>query len=597
MKNINKFITVLSIAVVALLLEFILKEPYYAKILITVTGIIMSVILLKGMIDVLRSGNFGVDILAISAIAATLAVGNYWAALIILIMITGGDSLEDYAQKKARKDLKSLLDNTPRIAHKKIGNDLNDVPVDDIQIGDIIIVKPKETVPVDGILLSDEVLLDESSLTGESKPVSKLKGNSLWSGSLNGSGAITIQVSKLAKDSQYQQLVQLVHNSEKEPAHFVRMADRYALPFTIVAFLIAGISYLITRDPNRIAEVLVVASPCPLILAAPIALISGMSRSSRNGVVIKSGTVIEKLDKMKAIAFDKTGTLTKGDLAMDEILPENLFSKEELIDLVASVEQQSSHVLAISIMKNIGSKNIPLATDLKEIEGKGVEGKVNGKLIKVGKLNFVTNQSIQIKSEKTSLFVSVNDQYVGEITFSDEVRPEARQTIAQLMKMGIRKIMMISGDKQSISETIAKEIGISEVYAGCLPEDKLKILKSVSDDFRPIVMVGDGVNDAPSLTVADVGIAMGAKGSSAASDSADVVILKDNLEKVSDTVIISRETMKIARQSVFIGIAVCTVLMLIAAFGLLPALLGAGLQEVVDVISITSALRALKDRT
>jgi len=582
---------------VALLLEFILKEPYYAKILITVTGIIMSVILLKGMIDVLRSGNFGVDILAISAIAATLAVGNYWAALIILIMITGGDSLEDYAQKKARKDLKSLLDNTPRIAHKKIGNDLNDVPVDDIQIGDIIIVKPKETVPVDGILLSDEVLLDESSLTGESKPVSKLKGNSLWSGSLNGSGAITIQVSKLAKDSQYQQLVQLVHNSEKEPAHFVRMADRYALPFTIVAFLIAGISYLITRDPNRIAEVLVVASPCPLILAAPIALISGMSRSSRNGVVIKSGTVIEKLDKMKAIAFDKTGTLTKGDLAMDEILPENLFSKEELIDLVASVEQQSSHVLAISIMKNIGSKNIPLATDLKEIEGKGVEGKVNGKLIKVGKLNFVTNQSIQIKSEKTSLFVSVNDQYVGEITFSDEVRPEARQTIAQLMKMGIRKIMMISGDKQSISETIAKEIGISEVYAGCLPEDKLKILKSVSDDLRPIVMVGDGVNDAPSLTVADVGIAMGAKGSSAASDSADVVILKDNLEKVSDTVIISRETMKIARQSVFIGIAVCTVLMLIAAFGLLPALLGAGLQEVVDVISITSALRALKDRT
>ena len=597
MKNINKFITVLSIAVVALLLEFILKEPYYAKILITVTGIIMSVILLKGMIDVLRSGNFGVDILAISAIAATLAVGNYWAALIILIMITGGDSLEDYAQKKARKDLKSLLDNTPRIAHKKIGNDLNDVPVDDIKIGDIIIVKPKETVPVDGILLSDEVLLDESSLTGESKPVSKLKGNSLWSGSLNGSGAITIQVSKLAKDSQYQQLVQLVHNSEKEPAHFVRMADRYALPFTIVAFLIAGISYLITRDPNRIAEVLVVASPCPLILAAPIALISGMSRSSRNGVVIKSGTVIEKLDKMKAIAFDKTGTLTKGDLAMDEILPENLFSKEELIDLVASVEQQSSHVLAISIMKNIGSKNIPLATDLKEIEGKGVEGKVNGKLIKVGKLNFVTNQSIQIKSEKTSLFVSVNDQYVGEITFSDEVRPEARQTIAQLMKMGIRKIMMISGDKQSISETIAKEIGISEVYAGCLPEDKLKILKSVSDDFRPIVMVGDGVNDAPSLTVADVGIAMGAKGSSAASDSADVVILKDNLEKVSDTVIISRETMKIARQSVFIGIAVCTVLMLIAAFGLLPALLGAGLQEVVDMISITSALRALKDRT
>ncbi|KFF73682.1 cobalt ABC transporter ATP-binding protein [Chryseobacterium sp. P1-3] len=597
MKSINKFIIVLSIALVALFLEFILKESYCAKTLITATGIIMSVILLKGMIDVLRSGNFGVDILAISAIAATLAVGNYWAALIILIMITGGDSLEDYAQKKARKDLKSLLDNTPRIAHKKIGDDLTDISVDDIKIGDIIIVKPKEIVPVDGILLSDNVLLDESSLTGESKPAAKLKGEGLWSGSVNGSGAVLIQVSKLAKDSQYQQLVLLVHNSEKEPAHFVRMADRYALPFTIVAFLIAGISYMITKDPNRIAEVLVVASPCPLILAAPIALISGMSRSSRNGVVIKSGTVIEKLDKMRAIAFDKTGTLTKGDLAVDEIIPENLYCKEELIDLVASVEQQSSHVLAVSVMKHIGSKNIPLATDLKEVEGKGIEGKVNDQWVKVGKLDFVTDQQIQLKSEQTSLFVSVEGRYAGEITFSDEVRPEARQTIAQLMKMGIRKIMMITGDKQNISETIAKEIGIPEVHFGCLPEDKLKILKNASDEFRPIVMVGDGVNDAPSLTVADVGIAMGAKGSSAASDSADVVILKDNLEKVSDTVIISRETMKIARQSVFIGIAVCTVLMLIAAFGVLPALIGAGLQEVVDVISITSALRALKDRT
>jgi len=597
MKNIYKFIVVLSIALVALVMEFILKEPYYSKILITATGILMSIVLLKGMIDVLRSGNFGVDILAISAIAATLAVGNYWAALIILIMITGGDSLEDYAQKKARKDLKSLLDNTPRIAHKKTGNDLDDVPVEDIKIGDIIIVKPKEIIPVDGILLSAEVLLDESSLTGESKPVNKTKGNGLWSGSVNGSGAITIQVSKLAKESQYQQLVQLVHNSEKEPAHFVRMADRYALPFTIVAFLIAGIAYLITKDPNRIAEVLVVASPCPLILAAPIALIAGMSRSSRNGVVIKSGTVIEKLDRMKAIAFDKTGTLTKGDLTLDDIIPENPYSKDELIDFVASVEQQSSHVLAVSVMKYIGDKTILLATDLKEIEGNGIQGKVDGKLVKVGKLSFVTAEPIQIKTEKTSLFVSVNDKYVGEITFIDEVRPEARQTIAQLLKMGIQKIMMISGDKQSISENIAKEIGITEVHGGCLPEDKLKILKSMPDEFRPVVMVGDGVNDAPSLTVADVGIAMGAKGSSAASDSADVVILRDNLQKVSDTILISKETMKIARQSVFIGIAVCTVLMLIAAFGVLPALIGAGLQEVVDLISITSALRALKDRT
>lgn len=596
MKNRIKFFIVLAIAAIALVLEFILKEPNYARLLITANGIIMSVILLKGMIDVLRSGNFGVDILAISAIAATLLVGNYWAALIILVMITGGDALEDYAQKKARKDLKSLLDNTPRIAHKKVNDDLEDVPVDDIKIGDVIIVKPKEIIPIDGLLISGSALLDESSLTGESKPVNKSAGESLMSGSLNGSEAIMVQVSKIAKDSQYQQLVQLVHNSEKEPAHFVRMADRYALPFTILAFLISGISYAITKDPNRIAEVLVVASPCPLILAAPIALISGMSRSSRNGVVIKSGTVIEKLDRMKTIAFDKTGTLTKGILSVDKILPETAFTEKELITYVASVEEQSSHVLALAVMRSVKSSDIPLATNLKEIEGSGVSGTINGKQVKVGKQSFVTTKQDIPATDQTSLFVSVDDEYAGEITFTDELRPESKTTVSQLIQMGIRKIMMISGDKKSICERVAKEIGITEVHAGCLPEDKLNILKNIGDGNRPVVMVGDGVNDAPSLTVADVGIAMGARGSSAASDSADVVILRDNLAKVSESIAISKQTMTVARQSVFIGIAVCTVLMLIAAFGVLPALLGAALQEVVDVISITSALRALRDR-
>lgn len=427
------------------------------------------------MIDVLRKGNFGVDILALSAIAATLLVGEYWASLIILIMLTGGDSLEDYARKKARKDLKWLLDNSPRIAHKKSNEVIEDVPVEDIVVGDTIIVKPKELIPVDGTLISESAVLDESSLTGESKPVSKTAGDSLMSGAINGENAILIKVDKLSKDSQYQQLVQLVHNSETEPAHFVRMADRYALPFTIIAYVIAGVAFLITKDPHRIAEVLVVASPCPLILAAPIALVSGMSRSSRNGVVIKSGTVIEKLDKMKSIAFDKTGTLTKGNFTVDKIAPELPFSANELIRFVAGVEQQSSHVLASAIMNNIGSEEIPMASNLEEVPGKGISGVIDGKTIKVGRQTFVNAPQKAVSKDQTSLFVSIDGKYAGEITFIDEIRPEAKQTIASLLKMGIKEIMMISGDKKSICEHIAQEIGINEIYAECLPEDKLNI--------------------------------------------------------------------------------------------------------------------------
>ncbi len=596
MKTSIKLTAVVATALLALFFEFVLKLPDYAQWLITGAGTLISLVLLIDMIAVLRKGSFGVDILAISAIAATLLVENYWAALIILLMLTGGDALEDFAQKKARKDLKSLLDLTPRIAHKKIDQDLVSVPVEQIEIGDYIVVKPKEIVPIDGILVSEVAILDQSSLTGESKPIEKSNNEEIMSGALNGSEAIVMKITKPASESQYQQLVALVHNAEKEPAHFVRMADRYALPFTILAYLIAGISYFISKDPNRIAEVLVVASPCPLILAAPIALISGMSRSSRNGVVIKSGTVIEKLSIAKSIAFDKTGTLTKGKLKVDQVLPQNPYTNQELLHYVASVEEQSAHVLALAIMQTVDSKDIPLATDLEEIEGKGVSGIVNGKRIKVGKLAFVTHEKQFISSEQTSLFVSIDEQYAGEITFIDEIRPEASTTIAKLMELGLKKVMMISGDKKSICQSFAKTIGIQEVYAECLPEDKLTILKNLNKTDRPVVMVGDGVNDAPSLTVADIGIAMGARGSSAASDSADVVILKDDLAKVSDSIEISRQTMLVARQSVFIGIGVCTILMLIAAFGVLPALFGAALQEVVDVIAITSALRALKDQ-
>lgn len=405
---------------------------------------------------------------------------------------------------------------------------------------------------------------------------------------------------KTVADSQYQTIVNLVKESAARPAHFVRLADRYAVPFTLIAYLIAGVAWFVSKSPTRFAEVLVVASPCPLILSAPpIALVAGMGRSSRHGVVIKSGTMVEKLASAKTIAFDKTGTITQGQLSVDQVQPINAgITAAELVGLAASVEQESSHILARSIVAYARKQDVPLKniTDLAEVSGAGVKAFVDGAEIRVGKKNFVTQESQATEQiDKTTIHISRNGTYLGRITFTDTVRPEAKETMEKLHQLHLQRILMLTGgDQESVAETIAAEVGITEVHGGeCLPQDKLTILKELPKENHPVIMVGDGVNDAPSLAAADVGIAMGAHGATAASETADVVILKDDLSKVSQAVEIAQDTMKIAKQSVLIGIFICVLLMLIASTGIIPALIGgAMLQEVVDTVSILSALRA-----
>lgn len=596
MSNLKKLVVIIIVGVMALISEFVFKMPNIAFYLIAIVGGLTTISMFIGMVKTIKSGQYGVDILAITAIVATLGVGEYWASLVVLIMLTGGDSLEDYAGKQASKDLNALLDNSPQIAHKVEANKVIDLPVDKIAIGDKILVKPGENIPVDGRMIEGETVIDESSLTGESKPIEKKVGDDLMSGSINGDNAFTFEVMKSAENSQYQMLVKLVKESKEKPAHFVRLADQYAVPFTLIAYVIGGLSWFISKDPVRFAEVLVVASPCPLILAAPIALVAGMSKSSRNGIIVKNGTVIEKLARAKSIAFDKTGTLTKGVLTVDSIQPiDSAFNTETLIKIAASAEQDSSHILARSLVFYAKEKKLDLypVSNLKEVTGKGIEATVDNKLIHIGRADFA-HCSTPISSNQTTIYISSDNQFVGTITFIDEIRPEAKQTLASLKNLGFKKLIMLTGDKQEIADKIAKEVGINEVHAECLPEDKINALKNISADLRPEVMVGDGVNDAPALAIADVGIAMGAHGSTAASESADIVILKDDLSRVAVGVEISKHTMIIARQSVLIGIVICTILMLIASTGVIPALLGAALQELVDVASILSALRARK---
>ncbi|MGM0329146.1 heavy metal translocating P-type ATPase [Enterococcus sp. AZ084] len=590
MTHYKKFVITLLIGVVALISEFMFDRPRLAFMIIAVTGGTLAFLMFIEMIKTLRSGKYGVDILAITAIVATLLVNEYWASLMILIMLTGGESLEDYAQKKAGQELQSLLDNTPRTAHKLQGDQQLDVAVDTLEIGDHLVIKPGEIVPADGRVIMGESTFDEASLTGEAKPMSKKVGDELMSGSVNGDSSVHMVVEKRAEDSQYQLIIKLVEESKEKPARFVRLADRYAVPFTLIAYLIGGIAWWASGDPVRFAQVLVVASPCPLILAAPVALVAGMSRSSKSGIVVKTGTAVEKLAETKTIAFDKTGTITKGILEVTGVAPVQEFSEAELLRVAASAEQGSAHILARSLVQAV-PQLLPV-TDLKEISGQGITAMVDGMQVKVGNARFIDVP--EAKTDTTAIYVAIDGKYAGTIYFSDTIRPEASKTIARLKAQGITDLLMVTGDGRTVAEAIAEEVGLIEVHARCLPQDKLTILTSIPKEKRPVTMVGDGVNDAPALTVADVGIAMGAHGSTAASESADVVILKDDLERVAEAVMISRETMKVAKQSVLIGIFVCVFLMIVASTGVIPALFGAMLQEVVDTVSILSALRAKK---
>ena len=606
-----KFFTILGIGVIAAILDFLCGAPKIGTwpisgILIDIFGIFMAITMLREMIETLESGRWGVDILAIIAVVSTMIVGDYWAAWMILIMLTGGDSLEDYATSQADKELRSLLQNSPRIADKLVNGKIEEVKVDDLKIGDIVLIKPGSQVPVDGEIIKGNSSFDQSSLTGESVPVDKKIGDDLMSGSINGDAAVEMKVTKAAKDSEYQSIIALVKSSEAKPAKFVKMADRYAVPFTIIS-LIIGIAAMITSAVTnpalgwqahflRFAQVMVVASPCPLLIAAPVAMVSGMSSMSRSHIIVKSGTTLEKLSRTLTFAFDKTGTLTENQLVIDQVvLPENSsISKEELQSLAASVEQQSSHVIATSLVKSTDKNLIKPVTNLKEATAKGVSGEVDGKLVKVGKLSYVDPDQEKITINSTAVFVSIDNKFAGYITFQDQMRENTPETISRLRRQGIKQIMMLTGDRRAVADKVAKEAGIkeSEVHADLLPAQKIQAIRDVKPDLRPVAMVGDGVNDAPSLMAADVGIAMGAKGATAASESADAVIMVNDISKVNDAVAISKHTMKVAHVDIITAICIVILIELIAFTGIIPAFWGAILQEVVDLITILLALLA-----
>ncbi|MGZ6613402.1 MAG: heavy metal translocating P-type ATPase [Solirubrobacteraceae bacterium] len=554
--------------------------------------------------------HMGVDMIALVAMVGALALGQELAGLIVGLMFSGGTTLEELASARARRDLTRLVQRAPKVARVRMGNDFKTVAVDEVTVGDVVSVRAGEVIPVDGTLATDEAVLDTSTLTGEPLPVTVSRGMSVLSGTANAGPPMEVRADRPASESAYAALVRLVREAEAQRAPFVRMADRYAGFFLPITLAVAGGAWLISGDPVRALAVVVVATPCPLILAAPIAFISGLSRAARCGVIVKGAPAIETLGHARTVLFDKTGTLTVGTPELSAVIPRAGLSSDEILRLAASVDQLSMHVLGDTLARAAAERGLALATPdaVREQPGQGIQGRVEGHTVSVGSDDFLRAGGVPVAeiasglaasghgSGEARVLVAVDGHLAGVVVLADELRPDAAEIVHRLRREGISQLAMVSGDRRSVAMRIGDQLGIDRVYAELSPQDKLEVVRSMRAraELRPVVMVGDGVNDAPALALADVGIAMGAAGATVSSETADAVITVDRVDRVADAVHAGRRSVFIARQSVLCGMGLSIAAMGVAAAGYLPPVAGALLQEGIDLAVILNALRALR---
>lgn len=550
-------------------------------------------------------GKGGVDLLAAIAMGGAVALGELFAGAIIALMYAGGRSLEDYARQRTGRALTRLLEGMPRTAHRYEDGRLVDVPAESVLPDDKLLIPAGESVPVDGLLATGEAVLDESSLTGESVPVRLVGGGMVRSGSLNAGAAFDLMATATSGDSAYAKIVHLVKSAQNTKAPFVRIADRYALFFVPLALSIAAAAWFFSGDPVRALAVVVVATPCPLLLAAPVAIISGMARAARRGILVKDAGALETLARARTLLFDKTGTLTSGTARLVRIETVGSISSEELLMLAASLEQASGHVMASAIVSMAKSHGVMLALPKKvdEAPGAGLAGIVNDRRVVIGGHRYVTARSTesewtghvqQIASREgvEAVFIAVDGAVAGALLMADEIRIETPSALRRLRRAGIERIVMVTGDRSDVAESVGTALGVDAIFSERSPEDKVEAV-SAERVTGVTVMVGDGVNDAPALAAADVGIAMGARGSGASVEAGDVVLLVDRLDRLAEALTIAQRSRAIALQSVIAGMGLSFIGMLVAAFGYLPPVAGALFQEVVDVVVILNALRAL----
>ena len=658
----------------------VLGNPGFGQWLVIALVLVIVIDTVRGMIDDLRHGQVGVDVLAVVAILSTVAVAEYWASWAVTLMITSGEAIEEYAQAKAERSLTALMEAAPQTAHvvnlpgvgrgfaadkgdssdgfRRVGlasaaaaaHRFDTVPVEQVQLGDVLMVLPGETVPVDGELLSGTATLDLSNINGEPVPREVFAGARVMSGAVNGSTALTMRATQVAADSQYQRILELVASAQESRPAVVKTADRLAVPFTVLSLVIAGVAWAVSGVPTRFAQVLVLATPCPLLIAAPVAYIAGTGRLAAAGVLIKAQDVLENLGRVTQVFFDKTGTLTvkQPQVVRVEMLPgaATRLNEDHVLMMAGAVESYSVHILSKGIAKAGAEalaglrqrfedgqrlcpepeaswpghgREYPVVKNINEDAGKGVSGEVNGHAVRVGRLSFAAagedgflavDRTVPSRSEddlrtrfgllqpdEMASYVSVDGQLIARIVLRDVPRANAKAVLAKLHELGVTELAMLTGDKRASANIIASEVGIDEVHAELFPEDKVAAVRAATGAGKTVtMMVGDGVNDAPVLAVADIGVAMTDGTSTAASESAQVVIMNDNIAAVPRAIAIARRTKRVMLQAVIAGLVLATIGMIAAAFNLIPVVVGAFLQEAIDVVSILWALTALIDR-
>jgi heavy metal translocating P-type ATPase len=553
----------------------------------------------------LLSGRFGVDAVALVSMSGALALGQPLAGAVVALMYSGGNVLEDIAVARAAHDLRSLVDRAPRDAHRCVDSGIEEVPIGTVAVGDRLLVHAGEVVPVDGVVTSEIAIIDESALTGEPIAVTKMRGAAILSGSLNAGETIAMTVSAVAGESTYTGIVRLVTAAQTAKAPFVRMADRYALILLPVTLALAFVAWLISGDPLRSLAVLVAATPCPLILAAPVAFIAGVAQAARRGILVKGGGPLEALARGQTVLFDKTGTLTVGGarLLSVEVAPGE--TAEEILMLGASLEQASHHVIAGAIVAAAAERglSLKLPEHVRESMGSGLQGVIDGRKVIAGSREMTlggghapewASRAIRRASWRSALivFVAVEGRPIGALLLADELRSDTPRAIRLLRDAGINRIVMVTGDRVGAAQAIGAALDLDSVLAERVPSDKVDAVRS-EQRLHPTIMVGDGINDAPALAAADVGIALGAGGASASSEAADVVILADRLDRVGEAIMIARRARHIAVESIVAGMALSILAMLAGTLGWLTPVPAAIVQEVIDVAVILNALRAL----
>ncbi len=547
-------------------------------------------------------GHFATDVVAMLAIVGAVAVGQPLAGLVIVLMQTGGEALEHYAEGRASRAIRELEAAAPRTAHRLNGGGVADITVDDIQVGDLLLVRAGELVPCDGIVTDGHSPVDASRLTGEPMPVSAEPGVALMSGSVNGDGALTMRATALAKESQYARIVDLVRHAQASKSPLQRVADRYAVWFTPTTLIVCTAAYFDTHDWVRVLAVLVVATPCPLILATPIAIIGGINAAARRMVIVRNGGALEQLSRVNTAIFDKTGTLTVGTPAVSRVVPAPGFTEDEVLRLAGAVEQGSSHLLARTVVHEAERRlgGLPTARHLRETPGRGLVGDVDGREVAVGARTYILERpgvslesvaALEHGGSGLRAYVAVDGRLAGIVEYADRLRPGIAGVFTDLARLGIHRTVLLSGDHTPNARQVAREVGISEVHGDLLPEDKVAVVNRLSHEGARVVMVGDGINDAPALTAADVGIALAGHGGGITAEAADVVILVDEPARVVEAIRIGQRTLRVARQSIWAGLGLSAVAMVFAAQGYIVPTVGALLQEAIDVAVILNALR------